>query len=62
MTSCDESTNSVNGSPVAESYFVVIGEDGVENKAVTAEENTIINTIFSLIWLFSNQRCLGLDV
>lgn len=48
MTSCDESADSVNGSPVAKSNFVVIGEVGVENKAVTTEENPIINTLFSL--------------
>lgn len=48
MTSCDESADSVNGSPVAKSNFVVIAEAGVENKAVTTQENTIINTLFSL--------------
>lgn len=48
MTSCDESADSVNGSPVAKSNFVVIGKAGVENKAVTTEENPIINTLFSL--------------
>lgn len=47
MTSCDESADSVNGSLVAKSNFVVIGEAGVENKAVTTEENPIINTLFS---------------
>lgn len=48
MTSCDESADSVNVSPVAKSNFVVIAEAGVENKAVTTEENPIINTLFSL--------------